>query len=118
MPDTREPKRIQRKRTLGWAMPNNTRYVGRGTKYGNPFVVGQPHRLNHDQPIRDRKQAVELYELHTGPMGNYELDVEEVRRELAGKNLACWCPLPEPGETDWCHARILLEIANGGDDDA
>jgi hypothetical protein len=93
-------------------MPNNTRYVGRGTRWGNPFVVGEPHHLNHDQPIRDRKQAVELYELHTGPMGNYELDVDEVRRELGGLNLACWCPLPGPGETDWCHARVLLDIAN------
>jgi hypothetical protein len=63
-----------------------------------------------------RVEAVELYELHTGPMGCYELNVEVVRRDLASKDLACWCPLPEPGETDWCHARILLEIANGGHD--
>ena len=32
--------------------------------------------------------------------------------ELRGKNLACWCPLPKPGEPDYCHAAILLEIAN------
>jgi len=33
--------------------------------------------------------------------------VEDVRRELAGRDLACWCPLTEP-----CHADVLLEIAN------
>ena len=32
--------------------------------------------------------------------------------ELAGKNLACWCPLPAPGEPDICHAAVLLELAN------
>jgi Domain of unknown function (DUF4326) len=35
--------------------------------------------------------------------------VEDVRRELAGRDLACWCPLTEP-----CHADVLLEIANEG----
>jgi Domain of unknown function (DUF4326) len=32
---------------------------------------------------------------------------EEAKRELRGKNLACWCPLNQP-----CHADVLLEIAN------
>lgn len=35
--------------------------------------------------------------------------VQEIRAELAGKDLACWCPTYEP-----CHADVLLEIANGG----
>lgn len=30
------------------------------------------------------------------------------KRELRGKNLACWCPLGKP-----CHADVLLEIAKG-----
>lgn len=33
--------------------------------------------------------------------------VEDVRRELAGKDLACWC---KPGHP--CHADVLLEVAN------
>ena len=36
-----EPVRIQ-KRSKGWKMPENTVYVGRPTKWGNPFVVGKP----------------------------------------------------------------------------
>jgi len=35
----------------------------------------------------------------------------DVRRELAGCDLACWCPLSEP-----CHADVLLGIANGSGD--
>ena len=30
--------------------------------------------------------------------------------ELAGKDLACWCPLSSP-----CHADVLLELANAGE---
>ena len=30
-----------------------------------------------------------------------------IRKELSGKDLACWCPLGEP-----CHADVLLKIAN------
>jgi hypothetical protein len=33
------------------------------------------------------------------------------RRELAGRDLACWCPLPVPGEPDACHAAVLIEAA-------
>lgn len=38
--------------------------------------------------------------------------VDQVRRWLAGRNLACWCP---PGLA--CHADVLLEIANEPDED-
>jgi hypothetical protein len=34
-------KRIQRKRTKGWKMPEGTVYVGRPTKWGNSFKVGR-----------------------------------------------------------------------------
>lgn len=33
--------------------------------------------------------------------------VEEIRRNLAGRDLVCWCPSGEP-----CHADTLLELAN------
>lgn len=37
--------RIQRKRIKGWRMPANAKYVGRPTKFGNPF------RLNKDGSV-------------------------------------------------------------------
>jgi hypothetical protein len=33
--------------------------------------------------------------------------LEDVRRELRGRDLACYCPLDES-----CHADVLIEIAN------
>ena len=35
---------------------------------------------------------------------------DRIRKELAGSDLACWCPLGQP-----CHADVLLEIANRGE---
>ena len=34
-------KRIKRQRTKGWRMPENTIYVGRGTRFGNSFSKSQ-----------------------------------------------------------------------------
>lgn len=34
-------------------------------------------------------------------------DMDEIKRELKGKDLVCWCPLDKP-----CHADLLIEIAN------
>jgi hypothetical protein len=38
--------------------------------------------------------------------------LEQIRRGLAGKNLACWCRPDQP-----CHADVLLEIANSSPKD-
>ncbi len=51
-----QPVRIQRKRSRGWKMPENTVYVGRPTKWGNGFSVtgekGHWFVLNKlDQPV-------------------------------------------------------------------
>lgn len=45
--------------------------------------------------------AVELYRQR------FIHDAGEIREALAGRDLACWCPLNQP-----CHADVLLEIAN------
>jgi hypothetical protein len=37
--DVSAPQRIQRKRTKGWRQPEGAVYVGRPTKWGNPFPV-------------------------------------------------------------------------------
>ena len=82
--------RIQRKRTKGWRMPANTRYVGRPTRFGNPFGLRE----------YDRATSLRLYEewldekLAADPTF---LD------ELRGMDIACWCKL-----TDACHADIII----------
>lgn len=57
------PERIQRKRTKGWRMPEGARYVGRGSRWGNPFyrpftapcsVFGQPWNHLTTSPLMPR----------------------------------------------------------------
>jgi hypothetical protein len=49
-----KPIRIQRKRTKGWKMPENTVYVGRGSKWGNPFSIGK--KVVEIKTIEDMKR--------------------------------------------------------------
>ena len=91
-----EPKRIQRQRTKGWRMPENTVYVGRPTKWGNPYVLGENYTLF------ERAMAVVLYRVKLAQAKD-----SAVIQQLRGKDLACWCPLDQP-----CHADVLLEWAN------
>lgn len=113
MQEREMPKRIQRKRTKGWKMPPDTVYVGRPTKWGNPWRAGQDSTLSV-LPMTAR-EAVMLYRLWIdanllGP-GQYRKPIAELR----GKNLACWCPLiDKDGNPVACHAEVLLEIVNGG----
>ena len=103
------PQRIQRKRTKGWRMPENTRAVDRTTSWGNPFKVGETTILRGPDDSRsvshpkDASEAVELFRWYVH-QGNR---VEMIRTELSGKNLACWCKPEDP-----CHADVLLELAN------
>lgn len=104
------PQRIQRKRSKGWRMPDNTVYVGRPTLWGNPFVPGKPFCRKKMQGgggeetgfVEDATHAVRLYRRFM------PLEVRVAARiHLVGKNLACWCRAGEP-----CHANVLLKIAN------
>lgn len=106
-----KPERIQLKRTKGWRMPPNTVKVDRSTKWGNPFVPGKPAPIGptKGETVTDRRHAFVLYR-SLAPL-NEQL-VSMARAELAGKNLACWCPHDNPYE-DVCHAAVLLDIANG-----
>ncbi|CAB4164394.1 Protein of unknown function DUF4326) [uncultured Caudovirales phage] len=96
MTNTVLPHRVQRKRTKGWKMPDNTVYVGRPTRWGNPCRCEEtPNgKLDHAESVRMFKAL--------------PINKSVVKQELRGKNLACWCPLDKP-----CHADVLLEIANG-----
>jgi Domain of unknown function (DUF4326) len=39
--------------------------------------------------------------------------IAAAEEEITGRDLACWCPEPPPGEPDWCHAFTLLLHLNG-----
>ena len=74
-------------------MPEGVVYVGRPTKWGNPFQC--------DGTPSWRAAAVEAFRLenHRRPTSDFA--------ELRGKSLACWCRLDQP-----CHADVLLRLAN------
>ncbi|WP_331756310.1 DUF4326 domain-containing protein (plasmid) [Streptomyces sp. NBC_01590] len=120
---TTTPERIQRKRTKGWTAPNGAKYVGRGTRWGNPFTItrdGEHHIvtnpdggviLTRNSSTRARKAAADWYRAWiTGPS---QEDLRAAVHELRGRDLMCWCPLPADGEPDHCHAAVLLRLAAG-----
>ena len=115
MPDL-GPNRVQLSRAKGWRMPPNTVKVDRTTRWGNPCIVGTHgtreecvhwftlalsgfvvcgHRVNADGTWLANQLTA------------YSKMARRDRRFLAGKNLACWCPLEKP-----CHADALLLLVN------
>ena len=126
------PERIQRKRTKGWQMPEGAIYVGRPSKWGNPWRIvrdGKWHRVQHISDDRTagsfvvpeyaRRTATRAF-YHDLIQGRLPFSEDDIERDLSGRHLACWCPpavLLPGGGRDWlgmqCHADVLLEIANG-----
>lgn len=99
-----EPKRIQLRRTKGWRKPEGAIVVARPSVWGNPYKVG---------PYLTAADAVWLYR-HDFDHGVLGVDVYyRIRDQLAGHDLACWCPLEDAdGNRVPCHADQLLELAN------
>lgn len=100
-------ERIQLSRAKGWRMPENTVKVDRTTKWGNAYIVSplKPGKLLVGERVAVRNLADALACFETSLTGR---QVAEIRAELGGKNLACWCALDKP-----CHADVLLRLANG-----
>ena len=77
-------------------MPAGSIYIGRGSRWGNPFLIG---------PDIDRKKAISLYrELlwHNICYGRVSLpDLAALHQ----KNLVCYCA-PQP-----CHGDVLVRAA-------
>jgi hypothetical protein len=110
------PQRVQRQRTQGWRMPADVVYVGRPTRWANPFTWTS---IDCSAPANGRAFAVDAYRrwLVDGEYGDTVSDTagrwytrSRVLADLhllAGRPLCCWCPPVAP-----CHADTLLELAN------
>jgi len=92
----RKPRRLKLSRKKGARLPKGAVVVARPTKWGNPYRIGQ----------LTRAQAVAKYRRNL-LAGKLKVSVADARRELAGRDLACWCPLDGP-----CHADVLIGVAN------
>lgn len=105
------PERVQMRRTKGWRKPERVVVVARPSKWGNPHRVGSLIRCasaGHEwSRVMTRADAVSFFECALRA-GLLPYSAAEVRASLAGRDLACWCPLNQP-----CHADVLLAVANG-----
>ena len=107
-------------------MPENTVYVGRPTKWGNPFkLIGDEIFIDISWRSKFTKwryvnlgcneDLVQLYEslFENSDHGDMDFNhwseilINQNIRELSGKNLACFCSLNVP-----CHADVLLRLCN------
>lgn len=68
-------------------------YIGRPTKWGNPFVIGRNGT---------REQVIEKYRTWL----QHQPNLIAALPELKGKVLGCWC---HPAA---CHGDVLAELAN------
>ena len=123
-------KRIQRKRIKGWRMPENAVYVGRPTKWGNPFKLDEDGFIvyfSKDKLFKDgdpwrywsysggfsEHDIVDLYRmwikgrLRSDKVLGSPPKISEIKEELKGKDLVCWCHLDKP-----CHADLLIKICH------
>jgi len=79
--------------------PPEAIYIGRPSKWGNPFS----HLPGTAEQVSTREEAISKYEEWL--LSQPEL-VEEAKRELAGRDLVCWCA-PQR-----CHGEVLMKIVN------
>jgi hypothetical protein len=89
------PKRLKRKNRVT-EIPEGSKFVGRGSRWGNPFEV----------EVYGRDECIELYRKHITKCieklpNKYNLS------ELKGRDLYCYCKLDEN-----CHGDLLLQMAN------
>ncbi len=89
------PQRFQRSRRKGAHLPEDVVVVTRPTKWGNPY----PLSLGRAEAVRRYRE--DLF------AGRLKITIDDAKRELRGRDLACYCPLDEP-----CHADVLIEVAN------
>jgi hypothetical protein len=78
-------------------------YIGRGSKWGNPFSHREGTLAEH--VVKSRSEAIKRYE-------EYLLQNEDLMsslHELKGKKLGCWC------KPKSCHGDILAKYADSID---
>lgn len=102
------------RRTRGWTMPEGGISVARPHRWGNPYKIGQEVVVVRREPLGvverlDQAGAVEMLRRDLAA-GSLDFTVEDVRRELAGHSLGCYCQEGTP-----CHGDLLLLVAAGAD---
>jgi hypothetical protein len=85
-------------------MPQRARYVGRGTRWGNPYL---PDRAIPAADVwevtQDRAAVLVAYRAWLRQQLQQDPAFLEPLRDATA--VACWCPLAER-----CHADVLIEV--------
>ena len=87
-----DKRRIYNKNTD--IVPDDAVLVDRITRYGNPFKLGSDGNL------------AQVTVLYIDYLKRNPALVEDIRLNLKGKSLVCWC------WPDRCHAEVLLKLSN------
>ena len=78
-------------------------YIGRPSKWGNPYTHKQDGKTLAKYIVKDRDTAVNAYrEWITNGDGKHLLD--DLHELKGGKILGCWC------KPQACHGDVLLEL--------
>lgn len=85
----------------GWKTSTNYVYIGRGSTWGNPFIIGARHPQSR-LPM-NREEVCDLYDRYTLPR-----HTEHVH-ELKGKTLVCFC---KSRPNIRCHGDSLAKAAD------
>lgn len=98
------PVRLQQQRVKGWRTPDDAVRVSRGTDWGNPWKVGDlvPMPANDGSVRVTAELAVELFAAWVTERGW----LDQMREELAGLDLVCWCKIGTPCHADWIVAAV------------
>jgi hypothetical protein len=75
-------------------------------RYGTPSELVELYRR---ELVGDRDPSLRM----TSSRRMVKPTIGDARRELAGHDLACWCPAAQP-----CHADVLLQLANDTEEPA
>lgn len=88
-------------------------YIGRPSKWGNPYSHKQGTKARY--LVASRDEAIKAYKRHLWDQINSgAINLEELAA-LSGKTLGCWChPKPCHGEVilaaaDWAHDQLVGE---------
>lgn len=132
------PQRIQRQRTKGWRMPEGAVYVGRPSRWGNPFrvdgpvVYGNNWGIGYLTPEAARRVSVDLFtDVVLGIWNPSNVrSMSDTEYGWLWDDLSAWkrrigCHPSEAARSElrgvdlacWCgdvpcHADVLLKIAN------
>lgn len=98
-----KPVRLQLSRRKGFDLQK----LSRETNGLEVVVVSRPSKWGSPYPLKKESERANAIARYRAYLDANEKLGDEARKELAGKNLACWC---KPGLP--CHAEILLRVAN------